>query len=157
MPVSKGKSLADRKRRWGLLVDNRKRILAELPHLAGDLEDLEAVEKEVAALLARQAQYIAKTREITKKLRSLAKRGDNLRGRIGAGIRWKYGFTADGLVGFGFTPHRSKRRAEDEPGEVADLPGEEEPAAPQAELQTPPASSSAPPTRRKSARPRRRK
>jgi hypothetical protein len=121
MPVSKGKSLADRKRRWGLLVDNRKRILAELPHLAGDLEDLEAVEKEVAALLARQAQYISKTREITKKLRSLAKRGDNLRGRIGAGIRWKYGFTADGLVGFGFTPHRSKRRAEDEPGEVADL------------------------------------
>ena len=157
MPVSKGRSLADRKRRWGLLVDNRKRILAELPHLAGDLEDLEAVEKEVAALLARQAQYISKTREITKKLRSLAKKGDNLRGRVGAGIRWKYGFTADALVGFGFTPHRSKRRLEDEPGEVADLPGEEEPAAPEGEPQTPPASSGKPPARRKSARPRRRK
>ncbi len=156
MPVSKGKSLADRKRRWGLLVDNRKRILAELPHLAGDLEDLETVEKEVAALLARQAQYISKTREITKKLRSLAKKGDNLRGRVGAGIRWKYGFTADALVGFGFTPHRSKRRGEEEPGEVADLPGEEEPAASEGDSQTPPASSGEPSVRRKSASSRRR-
>jgi len=157
MPVSQGKSLAERKRRWSLLVGNRKRILAELPHLVGDLEDLEAVEKEVVALLARQAQYVAKTREITKKLRSLATKGDNLRGRIGAGIRWKHGFGSDALIGYGFTPRRRKRRAEDEPGEVADLPGEEEPAAPEGELQTPPASSGKPPGRRKSARPRRRK
>ena len=49
MPVSKGRSLADRKRRWSLLTGNRKRILAELPHLAGDLEDLEAVEAPGAA------------------------------------------------------------------------------------------------------------
>jgi hypothetical protein len=157
MPSSKGRSLADRKRRWSLLISSRKRILAELPHLAGDLEDLEVVDKEVAALLARQAQYISKTREITKKLRSLAKKGDNLRGRVGAGIRWKYGFTADALVGFGFTPHRSKRRVEDEPGEVADLPGEEEPAAPEAEPPKPPASSGEPSVRRKTAPSRRRK
>jgi len=154
MPVSQGKSLAERKRRWGLLIGNRKRILEELPHLAGDLEDLEAVEKEVAALLARQAQYISKTREITKKLRSLAKKGDNLRGRVGAGIRWKYGFTADALVGFGFTPHRSKRRAEDESGEVAEITGEEEAAASEAEPQTSPPESS---VRRKPATSRRRK
>lgn len=155
MPVSKGRSLAARKRRWSLLTHNRKRILAEVPHMAGDLEDLETVEKEVVALLARQAQYISETRKVTKKLRSLAKKGDNLRGRIGAGLRWKHGFDSDALIGYGFTPRRSKRRAEDEPGEVADLPGEEELAVPEAEPRTPTTSSPEPSARRRSARPRR--
>jgi hypothetical protein len=112
-----------------LLLGGRKRILAELPHLAADLEDLEAVNKEISVLLARQAQYIAKNREITKKLRSLAKKGDTVRGRIGAGLRWKYGFDGTDLIGFGFTPRRRKRLPGDEPGEVAAIPGEEEPAA----------------------------
>jgi hypothetical protein len=128
MPFSKKRSLAERRRRWSLLIKNQKQLLEELPHLAGDVQDLEAVNKEVAALSARQVQYIAKTREITKKLRSLAKKGDTLRGRIGAGIRWKHGFDGTALIQFGFTPRRSKRHAEDEPGEVAPIPGEEEPA-----------------------------
>ena len=102
----------------------------EMPHLAGDLEDLEAVNKEVAVLLARHAQYVAKTREITKKLRSLAKKRDNLRGRLGAGIRSKHGFDGAALIQFGFTPRRSKRHLEDEPGEVDPILGEEEAAAP---------------------------
>jgi hypothetical protein len=130
MPFSKKRSLAERKRRWGLLIGSRKRILEEMPHLAEDLQDLETVNKEVAALLARQAQYIAKTREITKKLRSLAKKGDNLRGRLGAGIRAKHGFDGEALIGYGFTPRRSKRHLEDEPGEVAAIPGEDEAVAP---------------------------
>ena len=157
MPFSKKRSLAERRRRWSLLIDGRKRILEEMPHLAGDLAELETVNKEVAALFARQAQYIAKTREITKKLRSLAKKGDNLRGRIGAGIRWKHGFDGTALIGYGFTPRRSKRHPEDEPGEVAPIAGEEEPTAQEAEPQTPAASAAEPPVRRRSARPRRRK
>jgi hypothetical protein len=135
MPFSKKRSLAERRRRWSLLIGGRKTILEEMPYLAGDLQDLEAVNKEVVALLARQAQYVAKTREITKKLRSLAKKGDNLRGRIGAGIRWKHGFDGAALIGFGFTPRRSKRHLEEEPGEVAEIPGEEEPAAPEDQRQ----------------------
>jgi hypothetical protein len=157
MPFSKKRSLAERRRRWSLLIHGRKRILEDMPHLAGDLEELEALNKEVAALSARQAQYIAKTREITKKLRSLAKKGDNLRGRIGAGIRWKHGFDGAALIGYGFTPRRSKRRLEDEPGEVATIPGEAELAAQEDDPQTPPASSAEPPVRRRSALPRRRK
>lgn len=129
MPFSKKRSLADRQRRWSLLIGNGKKILEEMPHLAEELQDLQAVNKEVAALLARQAQYVAKTREITKKLRSLAKKGDNLRGRLGAGIRAKHGFDGAALIQFGFTPRRSKRHLEDEPGEVAAIPGEEEAAA----------------------------
>lgn len=128
MPFSKKRSLAERRRRWSLVIENRKRIHEEMPHLAGDLQELEAVNKEVAALLARQAQYVAKAREITKKLRSLAKKGDNLRGRIGAGIRWKHGFDGAALIQFGFTPRRSKRHLEDEPPEVAKIPGEDDPA-----------------------------
>jgi hypothetical protein len=127
MPSPRKRSLAERRRRWHLLTANRQRIIEEMPHLAGDLQELEKINKELMVLLGRQAQYLAKTREITAKIRTLAKKGDNLRGRIGAGIRWKHGFDGMALIQFGFKPRRGKGSPEDEPSEVDPIPGEDDP------------------------------
>ena len=84
MPYSKDRSLAQRRLRWYRITSNRRRIVEELPHLVGDLDELAATDKEIAALLARQSTYATKAREITAKIRALAKKADNLRGRIGS-------------------------------------------------------------------------
>ncbi len=120
MPSSQRRSRPERQRRWHLLVSNRQRILESLPHLDEDLSELEAIQKNVHALVAKQAYYLGKTREVTTKLRVLTQRGDRLRGRIGASLRGEHGFDAMELIAYGFKP----RRAKISPEETASL-GEE--------------------------------
>jgi hypothetical protein len=114
MPSSQRRSLADRRRRWDLIITSRPRILEILPHLDGEISELEAVEKDIRALVAKQVYYLGKAREVTGKIRTLSKRGDRLRGRIGASIRGKHGFDSMELVQYGFTPRRSKLSPEEE-------------------------------------------
>lgn len=108
MPSSQRRSRPERQRRWHLLVSNRQRILENLPHLDEDLGELESVQKNVQSLIAKQAYYLGKTREVTAKLRLLTKRGDRLRGRIGASLRGRHGFDALELIAYGFKPRRAK-------------------------------------------------
>jgi len=114
MPSSQRRSLAERRRRWNLLVDNRRHIVADLPHLDGDLGDLDSVSKDVEAMVALQARYLANLREVTTKLRTMARKGDRLRGRIGASLRGQHGFDAIKLIQFGFKPRRTKSSAAEE-------------------------------------------
>lgn len=108
MPSSQRRSRPERQRRWILLISNRQRILENLPHLAEDLSELESTQKNVQSLIAKQAYYLGKTREVTAKLRALGKRGDRLRGRIGASLRGQHGFDALELIAYGFKPRRAK-------------------------------------------------
>jgi len=106
MASQRKRSLAQRKSLWTLVVGNSLEILGELPHLQKEIDELRAVEKEVLALSAKQARYRARSQELTKKLRALGKKGDNLRSRIGASIRGRFGFSHSKLIQFGFKPHR---------------------------------------------------
>jgi hypothetical protein len=115
------------------LIARRQKILEEMPHLVEDLDELTALEKEIATLVARQTTYVSKARQVTAKIRSLAKKADNLRGRLGAGIRLKHGFDGMALIQFGFKPRRTKRHLEEEPEEVTPIPGEEEAPPPEGE------------------------
>jgi hypothetical protein len=117
MPSSQRRSRPERQRRWGLLISARQRILENLPHLDEDLSELESIQKNVQSLVAKQVFYLGKTREVTAKLRALGKRGDRLRGRIGASLRGRHGFDAMELIAYGFKP----RRAKISPAETASL------------------------------------
>jgi hypothetical protein len=108
MPSSQRRSRPERQRRWELLTANRQRILENLPHLDEDLSELEAIQKNVSSLIAKQVYYQGKAREVTTKLRLLTKRGDRLRGRIGASLRGEHGFDAMELIAYGFKPRRTK-------------------------------------------------
>lgn len=108
MPSSQRRSRPERQRRWHLLVSNRQRILENLPHLDEDLGELESIQKNVRSLVAKQAYYQGKTQEVTAKLQALGKRGDRLRGRIGASLRGSLGFDAIELIAYGFKPRRAK-------------------------------------------------
>jgi len=107
------RSRAERQRRWDLVISGRQRILQHLPHLDGDLSDLESIQKDVRSLVAKQAYYLGKAREVTAKIQALAKRGDRLRGRIGASLRGRHGFDAMALIQYGFKPRLAKRTPEE--------------------------------------------
>lgn len=87
MPSSQGRSLAQRRSRWSLIIFSRKAIAEKLPHLVEELNDLESVDKKIGTLSAKQVYYMAKVRETTKQLRTLSQKGDRIRGRIGASLR----------------------------------------------------------------------
>ena len=113
MSSAQRRSRAERQRRWDLVISGRQRILQHLPHLDGDLSDLESIQKDVRSLVAKQAYYLGKAREVTAKIQALAKRGDRLRGRIGASIRGRHGFDAMELIQYGFKPRLAKRTPEE--------------------------------------------
>jgi hypothetical protein len=114
MASNRNRSLADRLRRWELVLGQRKEILAEIPHLEKELEDLAVANEQVRALMAEQRVHLARYREVTAKIRTAGRRGDNLRGRIGAAIRGRFGFAALDLIRFGFQPTRTGLRAPEE-------------------------------------------
>ena len=119
MAAPRRRSLADRKSRWSLVVGNSHLILEDMPHIQPEIEELRALEKEILALSVKQARYNAKLREMTRKRSVLAKQADNLRSRIGASIRGKFGFSDTRLIQLGFKPHRSRLKLE---RELAGLP-----------------------------------
>lgn len=108
MASPRKRSLAERQRRWNVVVRNSHLILEDMPHIQPEIDELSALEKKISALSAKQARYTSKLREITLALRVLAKQADNLRGRIGASIRGQYGFSHSRLGQLGFKPHRSR-------------------------------------------------
>jgi len=113
------RSLAQRKRLWGLVILNFGEVTEEVPHLQQEVGALEALDKEVSALLALQAQYQARSQETTKRIRVLSKQADNLRGRIGAGLRGHFGFTSQMLVRLGFKTYRTRHKLERELTDLA--------------------------------------
>lgn len=114
MASNRNRSLADRLRRWELVLGQRKEIQAEIPHLEKELEDLASVNEQVKALMAEQRVHLARYREVTAKIRTIGRRGDSLRGRIGASIRGRFGFAAPDLIRFGFQPTRNGLKAAQE-------------------------------------------
>ena len=118
--ASNDRSLSGRITRWRNLFTNVQEFLPEVSHLEGDLQELRGITDEVSALRAERMVQETKLREITLKIRKLAKKGDSIRGRIGAGLKSRYGFDAVLLIQCGFTPRKQgtdrsmKLSAEDE-------------------------------------------
>jgi hypothetical protein len=114
------RSLSGRITRWRVLFQNAQVFLPEVPHLGGELQELRGIADEVSVLRAERLLQEAKLRETTLKIRKLSKKADSIRGRIGAGLKSRYGFDSLLLLQFGFTPRKQgidrdpKLSAEDE-------------------------------------------
>lgn len=102
--ASNDRSLSGRITRWRVLFQNTREILPEVPHLEGDLQELWGISEEVSALRAERMAQERSLRETTLKIRKLAKKGDSIRSRIGAGLKARFGFDAILLIQCGFTP-----------------------------------------------------
>jgi len=105
--VTKGKSLASRLRGWYVLAENLRPQVGRFPQLAADLEELAAMHAEASALISELVRLRSEARGATSRLRKLARRGDMLRTRMGAGLRSSLGFEAVELIQYGFRPRRS--------------------------------------------------
>ena len=109
MPTSK-KSLADRELRWSKVYEQDQDLAAEMPELRGSLDELRATAQEVTDLTAQQRYHAAQAQVLTARIRALAKRADNLRGRVGASLRGKHGFDSPELIRYGFKPRKQVKQ-----------------------------------------------
>jgi len=104
--ASNDRSLSGRITRWRNPFRNAQELLPEVPDLEGDLQELRGNRQPWALVASIQRVQETKLREITLKIRKLAKKGDSIRGRIGAGLNCRYGFDAVLLIQCGFTPRK---------------------------------------------------
>ena len=109
MSTSK-KSLADRELRWSKVYQQDQDLVAEMPELCGSLDELRATAQEVTELTAQQRYHMAQAQVLTARIQALAKRADNLRGRVGASLRGKYGFDSPELIRYGFKPRKQVKQ-----------------------------------------------
>ena len=101
-----GKSNAERVARWDNLVNNLEPAVGDVPHLAATLAELKGVLIEPRELSYKQDELRAAVQNNNAQLSDLVKRGDKIRGRLGAGLQFNYGFTSGMLLKFGFRPRR---------------------------------------------------
>ena len=114
--AASGNSNAARVARWDTLVNNLESTVAEIPHLADTLAELKAVLIEARDLTYKQDALRAAAQNNNVELSNLVKRGDRIRGRLGAGLQFNYGFTSEMLLKYGFRPRRPpvrKKKGED--------------------------------------------
>ncbi len=104
--AASGNSNAERVARWDTLVNNLEPSVADSPHLTATLAELKAVLIEARDLTYKQDALRAEAQNNNVALSDLVKRGDKIRGRLGAGLQFNYGFTSEMLLKYGFRPRR---------------------------------------------------
>ena len=123
--AAKGNSNAERVARWDTLVNNLEPAVVEIPHLADTLAELKAVLIEARDLTYKQDELRAAAQNNNAALTDLVKRGDKIRGRLGAGLQFNYGFTSEMLLKYGFRPRRppvKKKKGDVTPTPAANRP-----------------------------------
>ena len=108
--AARGQSLAEKFSRWEVLITNTKPGVTEMPHMGGDLAELEQLLGQVRALESQQEDLRSQARAITARIRELARTGEKVRARMRANLNGKYGFTSETLVKYGFRPRPINRR-----------------------------------------------
>jgi hypothetical protein len=98
------RSMGERSHRWRHVTASSEDLLADIPALRESVEELRELSAEIQKLETQQMQYLAEARNITPKIRALAKRADHLRGLVGASLRGKHGFDSPVLRRYGFKP-----------------------------------------------------
>ena len=108
--AAKGQSLAEKVSRWGVAVSNLREHLEEMPHVATDLEAMDGMVSEARTLESQQEALRGQAREISARLKVLARDGEKLRSRLRSHLQAKFGPTSENLLKFGFRPRRTPRR-----------------------------------------------
>jgi hypothetical protein len=84
--------------------------LGDFPLLAPLHAELEGVTLQSEELDVRHEALKAETREINRIRGELAKKGDDLRSRMGATLQTVHGFRSEKLIEFGIQPRRVRGR-----------------------------------------------
>jgi hypothetical protein len=98
-----GRSRSEQFALWQVLVNNLKES-AVLPHVSEEIAQLEALLAEARALQNRFESFRTQAREVQAELRRLGRQGNVIRGRLGANLRGKLGFTSESLIRYGYRP-----------------------------------------------------
>ncbi len=98
------KSSAERTTRWDVMVSNLKPSLPEMPFVADDLDELEEVLAQTRALEALKADLRSQARQASAKIKTMLRKGDRLRSRLGANLKGKLGFSDPTLAKYGIRP-----------------------------------------------------
>lgn len=108
--ATNGKSLPHRIQRWHHASEGARNLLADLPFIQPDLDELREIAEEVHGLKAQHAYHMAQSQALTAKIRALAKRGDHIRGRVGAAVKSRFGFDSTELIQCGFKPRQQVKK-----------------------------------------------
>ena len=108
--ATKGSSVPDRIARWKVMTVGLRPQLGEFPSLVDLHAELESVTLQSEDLDARHEALKAETREVNRLRAELAKRGDELRSRLGATLQSAYGFRSEKLIEYGIPPRRARSR-----------------------------------------------
>ena len=108
--AAQGQSQAEQTRRWELLLAAVHENLDDMPHLAADVGALEELLAEAKVVESRQDTLRAEAREKRAELQEITRRGNSVRGRIGAQLYGRFGFTAEILAKYGYRPRRRPGR-----------------------------------------------
>ncbi len=98
------RSMGERSHRWRHVTASSEDLLADIPALRESVGELRELSVEIQKLETQQMQYLAEARNLTPRIRALAKRADHLRGLVGASLRGKHGFDSPVLRRYGFQP-----------------------------------------------------
>src|SRR5215217_8028607 len=109
--AAQGNSLAERIARWELFDRALAPLIVEMPHLAEALGELEKMIVEAKELEHRFAQMRAGGREASRMRRELVARGDQMRTRLAAALKFHHGFQSEKLLEFGVKPRIFGSRA----------------------------------------------
>ncbi len=104
-----GHSLSERFSRWQVLVNNLKES-AVLPHVTEEIAQLEALLAEARGLQDRYESFRTQAREVRAELLRVGRSGDAVRGRLGANLHGKLGFSSETLLRYGYKPQPTTRR-----------------------------------------------
>jgi hypothetical protein len=107
--AAKGNSFAERFARWQVMADNLREVEG-FAHVTADHQLLQERLAEARVLEGRVEDLRSQFRAVTARMRKLATEGDTIRGRIGANLQGRYGFTSEALIRYGVTPRRPPRR-----------------------------------------------
>jgi len=108
--ATSGKSLPHRMQRWHHATEGARDLLADLPFIQEELEELRDIAAEIQGLKAQHAYHLAQSQSLTAKIRALAKRGDRIRGRVGAAVKSRFGFDSTELIQCGFKPRQQVKK-----------------------------------------------
>jgi hypothetical protein len=126
-------SFAEYIRRWERFNNALKPLLPDLPYLAADQADFEALVTEAKGLDDQQKLLRGKVQDATQQRRVVFLKGIDLHERLATQLKGKLGLRNQNLVGFGLRPRKvPKRRKTDSP----DTPPPSVPPPPQVEVQS---------------------
>jgi hypothetical protein len=106
----RGRSSADRTTRWDVLISNLAPDVPQMPHLADDFNALVQMLPKARALETQQEDQRSQARVTSDQLRNMLREGDQIRSRLGATLKGKFGFTDATLTRYGFKPASGRRR-----------------------------------------------